>query len=120
MMKNLIQLFLENPIWQTIWFLAFLIWIYAFLQSKDKKLYFWVMIAQLLWVIHFFILWLYSWAFVNVVWFLRSFVALKYKSRKFFIYIFIVLYFIIWIFNYSNLIDLLPIIAWILWTIAFL
>ncbi len=114
------NIFLENPFWQIIGLIAFLLWIIAFLHKNDKHLYIRIMIAQFFWVIHFLFMWLYVWAFVNIIWLLRSFVALKYKHIKKLIFIFLFLYFLIWCFNYNNIIDILPILAWILWTFAFL
>ena len=114
------KIFLENPLWQTIWLIAFILWIIAFLHKKDRNLYIWIMIAQFFWVIHFLFMWLYVWAFVNIIWLLRSFVALKYKHRKKLIFIFIFLYLLIGIVKYNSVVDILPLLAGIFWTLAFL
>jgi len=114
------NLFLENPIGQIIWLIAFILWIIAFLHKKDRHLYIWIMIAQSLWVTHFFLIWLYVGAFVNLVWILRSFVALRYKHIKKLIFLFIFIYVLIGILNYNSIVDIFPIIAGILGTLAFL
>lgn len=122
-MGSLIELeniFFENPIWQIIWLIAFILWVIAFLHKKDKNLYIWIMVAQICWVIHFLFIWLYIWAFVNIIWILRSFVALKYKHVKQFIFIFIFFYLIIGFLDYNTIVDIFPVLAWILWTLAFL
>lgn len=118
--NKLTNLFQEHPLWQIIWLFAFIIWVIAFLHKKDKKLYLYLIISQSLWVIHFFLMWLFSWAFVNLVSIFRWYIALKYKHIKYFIYIFILFYICIWIINYNWIISLLPPIAGILWTIAIL
>lgn len=114
------NLYFENPLWQTVWLLAFVMGFLAFLHKKDKDLYVWIMFSQSFWIIHFLIMWLYSWAFVNIVSFARSYIALKYKWNKQIILLFILFYFIIWVVNFPNLLSLLPVLAWILGTFAFL
>jgi len=114
------NLFFENIIWQTIWLIAFIVWVIAFLHKKDKYLYMWLMIAQFFWIIHFFLMWLYVWAFVNIIWFIRSFIALKYKHIKEFIPIFILIYIFIGFLSYNNIFDILPLLAWFFGTLAFL
>jgi len=119
-MEYILKIFSENPIWQTLWIVWFVLLMIAFSHKKDKHFYFWLMIWQFTYWVHFFIMWLYSGSFINFVNFIRTYVALKYKHIKILFYVFIFIYILIWFFTYTNIYSILPIISWILGVVAFL
>ncbi len=119
-MNDLLDIFFKDPLWQSIWFLAFVFGVFAFLHKNDKKLYLYIMLSQFFWIIHFCMIALYVWAFVNVISFFRTYIALKYKKNIKVIFLFILFYIIIGLLNYEGFISLFPIFAGIFWTLAFL
>lgn len=111
-----IDIFIQNPLWQTIGLIAFLVSIYNFLFCKNKRFVFFTMVASLVWWIHFGILWLTSAALVNGIDVIKNGLALKYEKNKYLTLIFVVLYIIIWFLTYSSPISLIPTINALLWT----
>lgn len=106
------NIFLENPVWQTIGFIALIINIFAFVTSKDEKFLIFMAISSLVWWIHFYYLWLISAAYISFFDILKNIIALKYKkNKKLFIFLFLS-YIIIWFFtfNKNEIFSVIPII----------
>lgn len=119
MLETILNLYKENPIWQTLWLFAFIITLIGFLQKEDKKLYSILIIANIFWIVHFSIMWLFTWAAVNALNIFRNFRWLKFKKNKKIILILIWFYVFAWIMLYNKTSDILPIFAWILWVLSF-
>ena len=107
----IIDLFLENPIWQSLWIIAMLVLLYWLTFNDDKKTKQIIMISMILWFIHFIFMWVYSAALVTVIWFIRLILSMKYKwNKKIFSWV-IITVLITWFLTYENNFSLLPIIA---------
>lgn len=108
-----------HPIGQSIGFIAFILWMIAFLNKNDYKTKFIHWISLIFLVIHYFIIWLYTWLICDLIGWFRNFSSIKYKwNNKIFI-LFITIYIISWFLSYDNIFSTLPIISWILATIWF-
>lgn len=111
-----INVFSENPIWQTIWILALVISIFGFLTTKDNKFLIFSAISSLVWWLHFFYIWLFSAAFINFFDIFKNLMALKYKKNEYIFYFLLISYFIIWIFTFNpeKIVSIIPAITSIL------
>ncbi len=119
MIEKIIEIFLENPIGQIIWFIALVINVYSVIFLKNNKLIYWISLVSFIWSIHFFLMWLMVGAFINFMDIFKNYLAVKFKKNKNIMFLFIILYIIIWILTYQNIYSILPIIASILWIYSF-
>lgn len=109
-MELLIEIIKINPWWQLFGFLAMLVAFIWLMQKDDNQTVKIVIVSQVLWIIHFFLMWLYSTMLVSIIWILRLFLSLKYKKNtKVFLAIIIAL-FIAWISTFENKLSILPIV----------
>lgn len=109
-MDLLIEIIKANPWWQLFWFLAMWVAFIWLLQKNDKQTVKIIILSSALWVIHFFLMWLYSTMIVSCIWIIRLFLSLKYKrNRKVFLAILSSL-FIVWVMTFENKFSVLPII----------
>lgn len=107
---DIIDIILQNPIWQILWFIAMAIAFMALIQKDDHKTLKIIIISMSFWAIHFYILWVYSAFTATIIWIFRTFLSLKYKKNKR-IFLWIVSATIVfWIITYENSFSLLPII----------
>lgn len=111
------DLFISNPLWQTIGLIAFFISIYNFTYCRDKRFIVFTWIASLVWWFHFLLIWLLSAAFINLVDVFKNALALKYEKNKYITVSFIFIYCIISYFTFDGLISLIPLLTAILSTI---
>ena len=117
LLTSLQAIFLENPIAQTIWVLAFLVSVYNFLFCKDKKFIIVTAIASALWWMHYLILGLFAAAWINLFDVFKNMIALKYKKNLPLVISFTLVYIIIWIYTYTGQwISVIPTLTAILWT----
>jgi|SaaInlStandDraft_7_1057024.scaffolds.fasta_scaffold11602_3 hypothetical protein len=118
-MEEVINIYLQNPIWQTFW-LIWMIWaIIAFTQKNDKNVIKILAIANVFWVIHFLLMWLYTWVVMVLVAIIRLYLSLKFnKNFKIFIYISLITL-IVWILTFKDYSSIFPILASLLATYAF-
>jgi len=103
------EIFITNPIAQSIGFIAFFISVYIFLFCKDKKFILFTWISSLVWGVHFFLIWLFSASLINFVDVFKNFFALKFKNNKYFAWFFIIFYLIVWYFSYESPISIIPV-----------
>lgn len=96
------SLFLENPLGQAFWILAFIISIVNFLFLRDKKFIFATLVASIFWGIHFQFIWALAAAYINYFDVLKNAMALKYERNKNWMYAFFVSYTIIWVWTFLN------------------
>lgn len=99
---NLIETFLNNPLWQSIWLLGFLVSIINFLFLKDKKFIWWTLVASFFWWMHFYYIWALAASYINFFDVIKNWFALKYERNKNWMYIFIFSYFLIWVYTFLN------------------
>lgn len=104
--------FQENPIAQSIGFIALFINIIAFATSKDKRFLIFMALSSFFWWIHFFYMWLSSAAYINLFDVGKNLIAIKYKKNTKFIIFFVISYLLIWIFTFEvgNMYSIIPII----------
>ena len=119
MIEKLIEIFLENPVAQIIGLIALVINIYSVIFLKNNKFLYWITIVSLVWGMHFYLMWLIVWAFINFVDIFKNYLAIKFKKDRNVMLLFILLYIIIWILTYQNIYSILPIIASIIWIYSF-
>jgi len=117
LINNIFDIFLLNPIAQTLWLFAFFVSIYNFWFCKNKKFIFFTLIASIFWWFHFLALWLLSAAYINIVDVIKNALALKYEKNKYMTIWFIIIYIFISYFTYNSLISLIPLATAILSTI---
>lgn len=97
---------------QWIWIIALFFQILSFLSQKDKKFFLHLSISSFFWWIHYFLLWLYSWAFVNVVDIGKNALWYKGVKGKFVFWGFFFLYLLLWFLTFDwKVFSLIPIIA---------
>ncbi len=107
-------------IWQAIWFLALLVAFFAFKETDDRKLLIYLAACSLVWSLHFWIIWLFAAAGINLFDVFKNLAWLKWKRNNYWIIFFIVSYLFIWVATYLYtwaLYSFLPTITSILWTI---
>ncbi len=103
--------FTANPLWQTMWIVAFIITMYAFGLCKDKQFIYIMMIGSLFWGLHFWLIAAFAAAWVQLFDIAKNALALRYeKNIKISIFC-ITAYIIIWFLAYKDAYSLLPIIT---------
>ncbi len=81
---------MDNPVSQSIWLMALLLTIVAFVSKKDNIFLIFMILASFLWWIHFMLLSLLPAAFINFFDTFKNYLAYKYKQNKtFFIFLLI-------------------------------
>lgn len=114
-----VSLFMENPLWQFVWFIAMIIIFYAFTIKDDRKLIKILTFSNIFWIAHFYLLG-NIWALIaTLVAMIRLFLSLKYKRNitalAFVAFLSISLGYI----SYEWYLSLFPIVATILASYAF-
>lgn len=108
---SFIETIMQNPLWQTFWFIAMAIAFMALLQKDDKKTLKIIIISMIFWVLHFYTMEVYSTLAATIIWIFRIFLSLKYKKNKR-IFLWIVSATIVfWIITFENNYSILPIIG---------
>jgi len=106
------SLFLENPIAQSLWFMAMIIWLSGFLVLDDKKTIKIFIVSSVFWLLHFVFLWNMAalWATIIGIW--RLFLSLKYQKNMNVLLLTIAVSIFFWVFSYNGtILSLLPLIA---------
>lgn len=123
MINEIIEYFTKayqiNPIWQIIGLIWFILAIVATLNKCDKKMKNIHWISLIFWVVHYFLIWLYTAVAADLIWAARNFLSVKYKWNKIIIIWLIIIYIIFLIITYKNIYSFLPIVSWILVAFAF-
>lgn len=109
-LNYIITTFNENPIWQTIWFIALFVNIIAFVTSKDNKFLIYMVISSFIWWLHFYYIDLKVAAYISFFDILKNLLALKYKKNEYIFYFLLISYFLIWFFTFepNSLISIIP------------
>jgi len=111
------EIFLGNPLGQTLWLIAFWVSVYNFLYCRDKKFILFALIASIFWGSHFFVLGLLSAAYINFVDVIKNALALRYEKNKYITLGFIMIYIILSYLTYNWPLSLIPLATAILSTI---
>jgi len=117
-MDTIIKIFLENPIAQIIWIIAFIVNFIAYSSSKDKLVKIIWGIALLIRAIHYGLLWLYTGWIIAIIWFFRNIYSIKFLWNKKIMYIFWILYIIGSILTYKSLFSIYSIVAALIYLYA--
>lgn len=107
-------------IWQAIGFIALAVAFFAFKETDDRKLLIYLAACSLVWSLHFWLIWLYAAAGINLFDVFKNLAWLKWKKNNYWIVFFISSYILIWISTYLYtwmLFSFLPTITSVLWTI---
>ena len=106
----MIDIILQNPLWQWLWIIAMFIMFYWLSRKNDSEILKITMVSMCFWIAHFLTMEVYAWAAWSIVWLGRTFLSLKYKyNNKIFISI-ILLSLILWFITYDDYYSMLPII----------
>lgn len=118
-MKEIIDIFLMNPIGQTFWILWMITVVTAFLQKDDKRVIEILAIAHIFWAGHFYFMEIYSWLWMVIIGFIRLLISMKYKknNKMFLIVLWITLW--LWAITYQDIHSLFPLLASCLWTFGY-
>lgn len=107
----MIEVLLQNPIWQWLWIIAMLILFYWLTNKDDSKTLKIIMISMLFWIAHFTVMEVYAWVAWSVIWLARVFLSMKYKyNKKIFTWI-IIVSILAGILTYKDYYSILPIIG---------
>lgn len=114
-----VSLFLENPSWQIVGFIAMFIIFYAFSVKDDTKLVKLMSISCVFWILHFFLMGNF-WALIATsVGLLRLLLSLKYKGNMKVLLFIAILSLILGYMSYEGFISLIPICATLIASYAF-
>lgn len=96
----IIALFKENPLAQSIWLIAFVISVVNFGFMKWRNFVWWTLIASLAWGLNFFFLWAFAAAYINFFDVFKNAAALIWEKSKKALILFLIIYVLIWIWNF--------------------
>jgi len=119
MFLELKEIFLDNTLAQIVWIFALMINIFSILFLKNNKFIYWIANVSFIWWLHYFLMWLMSWAIVNFIDIIKNYVSVKFKKNYKIMVLFVILYLIIWIITYDNIYSTLPVIASFIWIYSF-
>lgn len=106
----MVDIFLQNPLWQSLWIIAMLILFYWLTNKDDNRTLQIIMVSLVFWGTHFIAMEVYSWVVWSTIWILRTFLSMKYKYNKRIFTWLIIITLIAWFFTYKDTYSLLPII----------
>lgn len=110
-MNEFLTKIVENPIWQWIWLIAMCVSIFWYAQKDDKKTIKIFILSNIVWILHFYYMWILAAMVTCIIWIIRSFLSLRYKKNKKIFYWIIASILVAWAFTYEWTLSLLPIIA---------
>jgi len=106
------SLFLENPVWQLLWFIAMFIGISWYIVTDDRKTIKIFIVSCVFWILHFIYLLNYGALAATVVWLIRLILSLKYQKNISVFMGIIALTIAVWIYSFNGqAISMLPLIA---------
>ena len=109
--NNIVEVFNANPVAQTFGLIAFCVQIFWVINKDDKKLIIFQTVANIFWIIHYGFMWLLIASVIAFVAMMRWVIVLKFpKNFKLFL-IFVAVYIVNAIYNYENVVSILPITA---------
>lgn len=116
---SIIEIYLKDPIAQTMGLLGMITVIIALAQKDDKIVIELLLLANLFWGTHFLLMWVYAWFAAVIISVARWLLSLKYKrNKKIFLWI-VVTSLIFWVFTFQGTVSLFPIITSIVWAYWF-
>ena len=99
-------------IWQIIGLIALSLQIISFIEKKDKSFFLFLSISSVFWAVHYFLLGLISWWWVNVLDVIKNYVGYKWWKSQIIFYGFWILYLFIGIYLFDGSIYwIIPILA---------
>lgn len=100
-------------------FFAMGITLAAYLQKEDTHVKKFMMVSVFFWGIHYFLLGIMTWVAIIMIWYIRLILSTKYKkSKRSFVFI-ICITLLSWLYTYTGIISLLPVLASLIATYAF-
>lgn len=113
-------MFLENPIGQSLWFVAMFFWIYGFLVTDDRKTIKLFIVSCVFWIIHFIFMENYGALGATVIWLIRLILSLKYKKNTSIFVGILACTLALWLYSYNGqVISMLPLFATAISSYAF-
>lgn len=107
-----VSLFLENPLAQSLWFVAMIIWILWLLVLDDRKTIKIFIASWVFWMLHFIFLWNVAALWATIIGITRLILSLKYQKNMYVLSWILVISIIFWFFSFDGtLLSLLPLIA---------
>lgn len=113
------NMYIEDPIPQTIGFIAMILMWIAFLHRDDVKTIKILVVAWCFWWLMFFLLESYAWLWATMITLLRLILSMKYKKNiKVFLFV-IILATLMWIITFKSYYSLLPVLSSFIWAYSF-
>jgi hypothetical protein len=110
-MTEIVNIIMENPLAQTFWFLAMFVSFIWLMQKDDRNTMKIIIISCILWIIHFYLMWIYSAMATDAIWLIRVALSLKFKRSKLAFSWIIISLILMWFLTYESELSLLPIIG---------
>jgi len=110
LINNIVRLFIENPVAQTVGFIAFFFQFLAFLNKSDRKRLMLQFAWFITWFFHYALMWLLTPAIAFLIYGLRNYISANYKPNYKITLIFIIIHTINWVLTYKDIYSILPIV----------
>jgi hypothetical protein len=118
--KDLAELYLSNPIGQTFGFFAMFTILYWFVQTDDKKSKNIIKFALILWIAHFYFMWLMVACIATIIAMVRVALSIKFERNIYICGTLVLLSLVLWFISFKgSLVESLPIVTSVIWTINF-
>lgn len=118
-LDTLINYYAANPLAQSVGILALGVIIYGFLQKDDEKLKYISWCGILLLGVHFFLLWFYIAALVNLVAVFRNFISIRFVKSNKMVALFSLIYISFFFITFESVYDILLISWWLIVNFAY-
>ncbi len=118
--NGVISTFLENPLTQTMGFVAMFIWLMAYVTNDDSTTVKIFILANIFWLLHFILMSNTAATWATVIGISRLILSLKYKRNKKVLIGVIITSLVFWIVSYDGrFLSILPLIATVIGTYGF-
>lgn len=111
MLDSIFSIFLENPLWQSVWIIAMIVMTYSWSIKNDKKMLYWFTASLAIWSIHFFLLGLITASSLYLFMFVRNILFFKWPKNKWLFILAAIIPIIILLQTYENHTDIVITIA---------
>jgi len=107
-----VSLFLENPLGQTMGFIAMIVWISGLIVLEDRKTIKIFIASSFFWMLHFIFLWNLAALWATIIWAIRLMLSLKYQKNMNVLLWVVFVSLVFGFFSYDgSILSLLPLIA---------
>lgn len=111
MLHEILRIFLEQPVAQTVWIIATVVMTYSGTIKDDQKMLYWLTASMIIWSLHFFLLDSTTAGLLYLYMFIRNLFFFKWPKNKWLFIIAAIIPFIILYFSYENHTDIVATMA---------